>query len=99
MMQQAGTVMAQAADQEEPLDNELSLDPADDRWSKPLDSWEDGKEYDVSMKIRQVSPGRFEVLSLTPEGGETEEEAPEEKPAKPSKAGVTSNVRDMMESE
>lgn len=66
-----------AIEQTENLTNNvLSLDPNDDRWSGPLQSWQDGAEYDVTLKIRQLSPGEFEVIKLTPSAAT--EPAPEE---------------------
>lgn len=50
------------------IDNRLSLDPNDDRWPQVLD-WEDGMEYTLSnVRLRQVSAGEFEVMSVDSDG-------------------------------
>jgi hypothetical protein len=76
----AETTMPMQSDEPGAYDNRLSLDPNDDRWPFVLD-WEDGEEYTVTLRIRQISPGEFEVLSAsTKEGGsETREEYGETK--------------------
>lgn len=62
------------------LDNRLILDPSDDRWATSVGSWTDGEEYTFSeVKVRQISPGKFEVISATAAPAEAEEaEAPAE---------------------
>ena len=90
MTGQSGTMMDNSADNEEPLDNELMLDLSDDRWANTVGEWEDGKEYTGEITVRQVSPGRFEVIQFEPEESapaetETEtEESPAPKSTKPS---------------
>lgn len=53
-------------------DNRISIDPNDTRWAALLATWGDGGEYEVKAKIRQISPGEFEVTELTGEEGETD---------------------------
>lgn len=53
------------------VDNRLSLDPGDPRWAKQIKDWEDGTDYTLKVKLRQISPGEFEVVGL----GEVEDEA------------------------
>lgn len=61
------------------VDNRLSLDPGDPRWAKTIAAWADGEDYSVTIGLRQISPGEFEITSF---GGRkvaaepTEEEAP-----------------------
>ncbi len=52
------------------VDNRLSLIPKE----FGVEDWEDGKTYDISLKVRQISPGEFEVVERT----DTEVEEPEE---------------------
>lgn len=73
------------------LDNRLSLDPNDPRWGEKISEWENGQEYTIQIRVRQVSPGEFEVVGMKGSGAvnyagqaamdeeeeiETEEEAP-----------------------
>ena len=51
------------------MDNRLSLDPNDERFAFASE-WRDGAEYSVELRVRQISPGEFEVVS-----GEGEEPA------------------------
>jgi len=55
------------------VDNRLSLDPGDPRWSKTIKGWEDGTDYTLKLKLRQMSPGEFEVVGL--DGAESESES------------------------
>lgn len=57
------------------LDNRLSLNPNDPMWKDKVGEWEDGQEYNVTLKVRQISPGEFEVVGM--EGGDAAEEAAE----------------------
>jgi hypothetical protein len=81
-------------------DNRLSLNPTDDRWPF-VGSWEDGKNYTVTLKINQVSPGEFEVLSAESEGSaEPGDTATEDKTegAMPTRSGYSNPaVAGMME--
>jgi len=53
-------------------DNRLSLNPS----QFPItEDWQDGQTYTVTLKVEQVSPGEFEVLSADSPGAE--------KPAEP----------------
>lgn len=52
------------------VDNRLSLDPSDPKWSDLIGSWKDGEEYDLKLKVSQISPGEFEVMDVNDEGGE-----------------------------
>lgn len=65
-------------------DNRLSLDPNQPDWKDTLASWEDGGEYTVTAKIRQISPGEFQVVEMTPVAEEevVEEEAETEPTSK-----------------
>lgn len=45
------------------IDNLLTLNPNDERWPAVL-NWKDDATYTFSnVKVRQVSPGQFEVIS------------------------------------
>lgn len=61
-------------------DNLLSLNPNDPKWKETVGAWEDGKEYKgVTVDLRQISPGEFEVTSLeAPADTGVEEETPAE---------------------
>lgn len=49
-------------------ENRLHLNPNDTRWPAVLE-WADDQTYTFkSVKVRQVSPGEFEVLSATTQG-------------------------------
>lgn len=50
------------------VDNRLSLVPKE----FGVEDWEDGKTYDIALKVRQISPGEFEVIKRT-DSGELEE--------------------------
>jgi hypothetical protein len=69
------------------VDNRLSLDPSDERWSKAVDSWEDGEEYELTLSVKQISPGEYEVISATPAKGsdkaadDTEDEEDDSSPS------------------
>ncbi len=49
------------------VENRLSLNPNDERWAEALASWEDGEEYELTVRVKQVSPGEFEVIDASPE--------------------------------
>lgn len=76
------------------VDNRLSLDPNSDQWPE-VGEWKDGETYTfTNVKVRQVSPGEFEVIEATPEEGPTDEEGGEAEPepaAKATKRGGYSN--------
>ena len=55
------------------IQNRLSLDPSNPNWRDFVGSWEDGQEYTLTVKVRQVSPGEFEVTSATPQETPTED--------------------------
>jgi hypothetical protein len=64
------------AEPEEPgaVDNRLSLIPSD---FPVIEDWQDGEEYSLSelgadVKIRQISPGEFEVMPGAPAPEEEE---------------------------
>jgi len=60
-------------------DNRLSLNPNDPKWKDMVAAWEDGQEYDVSGRIRQISPGEYEVVTMkAAEGAQADEETPAE---------------------
>jgi len=52
------------ADEPGAVSNRLSLDPNDTRWSDTLGKWDDGQTYTVTVTMRQMSPGEFEVTDL-----------------------------------
>jgi len=59
-------------------DNRLSLDLNDSAFDFTKD-WADGQDYTLSnVRVRQLSPGEFEVISAEA-GGAAEEEAPDER--------------------
>lgn len=50
------------------VDNTLTIDPSDDRWADPVSKWKDGQTYTLEhVTIRQIEPGKFEVMSLEAE--------------------------------
>lgn len=68
-----------AVEPEEPgaVDNRMSLVPSD---FPAIEEWEDGEEYELSelgegVKLRQISPGEFEVIPPAGVAGAEEEEA------------------------
>lgn len=69
-----GTMM-HAGDDPGAVDNRLTIDP-NGNWGAKVTAWEDGEEYDVKLRIRQLAPGEFEVISLT-SYGDTEAPEPE----------------------
>lgn len=70
------------------IENRMSVNPNE---FPDVSAWEDGMEYEVTAKVRQVSPGEFEIVELS--GKATEQEEAEEielgdespAPAKPKK--------------
>lgn len=60
-------------------DNRLSLNPGQFDFTK---DWEDGSTYTITAKVRQISPGEFEVVEAEAQGspppGEKEEPGMEE---------------------
>lgn len=58
------------------VDSRLSLDPNDERWSDSIADWEDGAEYSITLRVRQMSPGEYEILEA--EAEEMEEGGDEE---------------------
>lgn len=61
------------------VDNRMSLDPSDSRWSTAIGSWKDGQTYSFpSVEMRQISPGEFEIISVKLPGA-SEEEAPKDR--------------------
>lgn len=89
------TDTAQLKNAEEPgaVDNRLSLNP--DAFPV-IKEWEDGEEYALTdlpagTKLRQISPGEFEVVAPVESGAETDDEdvQPMKKvPGKPNSAVV-----------
>lgn len=62
------------------LDNVLTLNPNDERWPAVL-QWKDDQTYTfTNVKVRQVSPGQFEVISAET-GPEENEGAAEDQAA------------------
>lgn len=86
------------ADKDEPgaVDNRLSLVPSD---FPVTEDWEDGQEYDLSelgddVKLRQISPGEFEVIpGASARQAASDEEAAGEPPAKPSRGTAKTGYR------
>lgn len=52
-------------------DNRLSLNPSQ---FEGMADWQDGETYEMTVRVRQVSQGEFEVLDATPSEAEPEEE-------------------------
>jgi hypothetical protein len=85
-------------------DNRLSLDPNNPDWKDAIADWEDGEEYTLTVKARQISPGEFAVIEVTPETESSDEESDTEEEAEPmpmKRRGmmggrVSKPVRDMM---
>lgn len=75
-------------------DNRLSLDPNDPKFAFAAD-WQDGQEYNVNLKVRQISPGELEVIEGTEgepvEGADTE--TPAEDQAEPGEEAPMANGR------
>jgi len=80
------------------VENRLSLDPSDEKWSDKVDAWEDGEKYTITVEATQISAGEFEVEKVTsakPSAGEepdddsddmeddSEEEMPRKKKSNP----------------
>lgn len=87
----------------EESDNRLSLNPNDPEFAPTLEQWSDGEEYEVTMKIRQTSPGEFIVVSMqseaapAEEGGEQEEANEPPYGQNPAVGGLLKNKPAMME--
>lgn len=85
------------------VDNRLTLDPGDKRWSGLLKKWEDGEDYSITVKARQISPGEFEVMSLKAKATPTDEppepaeedDDDDDKPAPRKRGKVNKAVREM----
>ena len=80
-------------------DNRLSLDPNNPDWKEAIADWEDGEEYTVTARVRQISPGEFEVIEVLPEEETDTEEEAEPMPMKGKgmmSGRVSKPVRDMM---
>jgi hypothetical protein len=52
------------------VSNRLSLDPSE---FPDTQNWEDGKEYTLTVKVNQISPGEFEVIEATADESPAEE--------------------------
>lgn len=58
------------------VENRLSLNPNDPDFVDTIGDWEDGNEYTLSnVKVRQISPGEFEVLSVDSGSASSAEDA------------------------
>lgn len=77
------------------VDNRLSLDPSDERWSDALENWEDGEEYELTnVRIRQIGAGEFEIVSLEiSESGEEPEDIEDQEPEQGIKAPKTAEAK------
>lgn len=53
-------------------DNRLSLSVNDEAFAF-TQQWEDGKDYDIKLRVTQLSPGEFEVISGESEDSEEDE--------------------------
>lgn len=51
-------------------DNRLSWTPSE---FPETEDWEDGKEYTVTLRIRQTAPGEGQILTLASAGGPPKE--------------------------
>lgn len=60
------------------IENRLSLNPSDPDFKDFVGNWQDGEEYTMTVTVRQVSPGEFEVTKAVPQDTPAEEtgEAP-----------------------
>lgn len=58
-------------------DNRMSLDPSNPQWKDTVGSWEDGKTYTMTVTLRQISPGEFEVLKAQAENESPAEDSTE----------------------
>jgi len=104
-----GYETGRAINQEEPgsMDNTLSINPTDERFAPTVSQWQDGGVYKgVTVDLRQISPGKFEVTALsggTPESGSEEQPTEEtaEQPTAPAApaapAGMNPAVARMMD--
>lgn len=75
-------------------DNRLSLSPSDPKWSDFVGSWKDGQKYSLTVDVRQISPGEFEVIDAKETEGtaEADDNAAEDTAESPAaKAGGYSN--------
>ncbi len=57
----------------------LSLDPSG-QFGEEIAEWQDGKTYDLTVKVQQTAPGRFTVLSVAQPTEATEPAAEEAAP-------------------
>lgn len=95
---------ARAGEAQDPgaVDNRLSLDPNDPNWKETISDWEDGEDYTVTVTMRQISPGEYEVTGLTSESegaGESDSADEETEPEPKMKPGVRRGVSKMMQME
>ena len=63
-----GTMMG---DEPGSTDNRLTLDPS--AFGGFAQDWEDGQEYSMTVRVRQVSPGEFEVIDAKGSQADSEE--------------------------
>ena len=83
-------------------DNRLSLVPSQ---FPAIEEWEDGEEYDLSQlpkgtKLRQISPGEFEVIpptTATSSGPEEETEPKKTSPASGKPRAAMARMAEEME--
>lgn len=85
-----GDVMMNA-DEPGAVDNRLSLTPAD---FPAVESWKDGETYELSelgsdVKLRQISPGEYEVIPPT----SSEAPEPEEDDSNPAMDAMLGRYR------
>lgn len=72
------------------VDNRMSVSTSDERWAEQINNWEDGEEYEATVRLRQISPGEFEVVEFTSEEVEEEPAEVAETPKK-AKGAVSRN--------
>jgi hypothetical protein len=60
-----------AYDEAGSVDNRLSLTPSQFPFTK---DWTDGSTYTLTVQVRQISPGEFEVVKADSQGAPGEEE-------------------------
>lgn len=63
------------ADEAGATDDRLSLTPSK---FPVIEDWEDGQTYTLSVKVEQISPGEFKVLTATSGAGAPEEPGTEQ---------------------
>jgi hypothetical protein len=83
------------ADEPGAVSNRASYDPNDSRWSDTVSKWDDGQTYDVTMRLRQMSPGEAEITAIksaaTPTDDDESAETDDSADAAPAPAASSDN--------